>query len=111
MKEGSRALAGIYMVLAALGALLPLAAFLPWLAIEGVNIPRFIAALFANPVSSFFALDVIVSAAVLTLFIIAQGKRDGVRPLWLPIAGTFLVGVSFGLPLFLALREVALLRR
>lgn len=111
LNGGSRALAGIYMVLAVLGCIIPLAAFLPWLAIEGVNVPHFLAALFVNPVSSFFALDVIVSAAVLTLFIIAQGRRDGVRPIWLPVAGTFLVGVSFGLPLFLALREVALLRR
>lgn len=108
--RGSRALAGAYMVLAVPGALFPLAAFLPWLPAHGLDVPRFLADLFANPVSSFFALDVIISALVLTLFMIAQGRRDGVKPLWLPIAATFLIGVSCGLPLFLALREIALSR-
>lgn len=109
--QGSRALAGIWMLLAVPGALLPLAAFLPWLGIHGLDAPLFLTHLFANPVSSFFALDVILSALALTLFIIVQGRRDGVPLPWLPVARTFLIGVSFGLPLFLALREMALLRR
>jgi hypothetical protein len=99
------------MVLALLGALLPLAAFLPWLGSFGVDVPRFIADMFVNPVSSFFALDVMISVVVLTTFIIVQGRRERVRLLWLPIAATFLIGVSCGLPLFLALREIALVRR
>jgi quinol-cytochrome oxidoreductase complex cytochrome b subunit len=109
--QGSRAWAATYMVLALLGALLPLTAFLPWLGAHGVDVPRFLADLFVNPVSSFFGLDVIISALALTLLIVVQGRRDGVRPLWLPIAATFLIGVSCGLPLFLALREIALIRR
>jgi predicted exporter len=67
--------------------------------------------MFANGVSSFFARDVIVSALVTTLFVIVQGARDGVRPLWLPIVATIVIGVSCGLPLFLALRERALSSR
>lgn len=111
MRQASRALAATYLVLAVPGALLPLTAFLPWLGLHGLDVSRFAGDLFANPVSSFFALDVIASALVLTLFIIVQGRRDSVRALWLPIAATFLIGVSCGLPLFLALREIALIRR
>jgi predicted exporter len=74
-------------------------------------VPRFVADLFVNPVSSSFALDVMISAIVLIAFIITQGRRDGVRSLWLPIAATLLLGVSCGLPLFLALRERALVQR
>lgn len=103
-----RLLIGTYSSLALLGAALPLAAFLPWIASNGPDTTRFLAELFANRVSSFFAFDVIVSAVVLTVFVVVQGRRDGVRPLWLPIAATFLIGVSCGLPLFLALRERAL---
>lgn len=99
------------MVLAVIGALVPLAAFLPWLSTYGVDAPQFLADLFANPVSSFFGWDVIISATALTVFIIVQGRRDGVRPIWLPVAATFLIGVSCGLPLFLAMREIALGRR
>src|SRR5260370_36647041 len=38
----------------------------------------------------------------------SEGKRLGMRLLWLPILGLCTVGVSFGLPLFLYLRERAL---
>ena len=35
----------------------------------------------------------------------SEGKRLGMRLLWLPILGLCAVGVSFGFPLFLYLRE------
>jgi len=56
--------------------------------------------LFANRISAFFAMDVIVSAIVLIWFIQSEGKRFRVRLLWLPTVGTLLAGVSFGFPLF-----------
>ncbi|MFU1796232.1 DUF2834 domain-containing protein [Paenibacillus azoreducens] len=57
---------------------------------------------------SFAWLDVIVSVVVLTAFILYESKRIkmGLRLLWIPIIGTFTVGVSFGLPIFLFLREL-----
>jgi hypothetical protein len=55
-------------------------------------------------------MDVLVSAVVLIFFLRREGKRVGVRHLWLPIAGTLTVGVSLGFPLFLYLREDALER-
>jgi len=68
----------------------------------------FIRDLFANRISKFFAVDVIVSAVVLIFFIHSEGKRLRMRLLWLPTLGTVLVGVSLGLPLFLYLRECEL---
>jgi len=64
--------------------------------------------LFANRISAFFAMDVIVSAIVLLWFIQSEGRRLRVGLLWLPTVGTLVVGVSFGLPLFLFLRKVTL---
>jgi hypothetical protein len=98
-------MAGVYLMLAVVGALVPLGAFLPWPPIHGLDVPRFIADLFANPVSSFFGWDVILSGLTLTLFIIVQGRRDKVPGYWIAIVATFVAGVSCGLPLFLALRE------
>ena len=98
----------VYVALAVVGTLLPLCAFAPWLAVYGVNPVRFVAELFATRVSAFFGWDVIVSAAVTIAFIIVQGRRDRVRGGGWAIAGTLLVGVSCGLPLFLALRERSL---
>jgi hypothetical protein len=70
--------------------------------------PLFIGDLFANRISGFFALDVIVSAIVLISFIETEGRRLGMRLLWLPIVAVLLVGVSLGLPLFLYLRQLQL---
>jgi Terpene cyclase DEP1 len=45
---------------------------------------------------------------VLISFIQSEGTRLRVRLLWLPTIGTLIVGVSFGFPLFLFLRQVML---
>ena len=95
----------LYFVLCVVGFLLPYWKFVPWVAEHGVNLPLFVRDLFANPISSFFGLDVLVSAAVLCIFIVAEGSRLGMRGLWLPIVATCAVGVSLGLPLFLYLRQ------
>ena len=60
--------------------------------------------------STFAWLDVLVSAVVLIGFIRHEGLRVPVAGLWMPVAGTCLVGVSLGLPLFLLMRERALRR-
>ncbi len=96
----------LYLVFCLLGLLLPYSQFVPWI-IEhhALNMPLFMRDLFANRISAFFALDVIVSAIVLLLFIQSEGRRLRVRLLWLPMLGTVFVGVSLGLPLFLYLRQ------
>ncbi len=75
---------------------------------HGLNMPLFIRDLFANRISAFFAMDVIVSAIALISFIQIEGKRLAMRLLWLPIVSALLVGVSLGLPLFLYLRQLQL---
>ena len=97
----------LYLLLCILGAVLPYAAFIPWLFAHGLDIPLFVESLFANRISAFFGLDVIVSALVLWVFVATEGKRRRVRHLWAPIAASLAVGVSLGLPLFLYLREDA----
>jgi hypothetical protein len=96
----------LYLVFCLLGLLLPYSQFVPWI-IEhhALNMPLFMRDLFANRISAFFALDVIVSAIVLLVFIQSEGRRLRVRLLWLPMLGTVFVGVSLGLPLFLYLRQ------
>lgn len=64
--------------------------------------------LFSTRIGAFFGLDVIVSALVVALFVIVEGRHLKIRLWWLAIVSTFLVGVSFGLPFFLYLRQCAL---
>jgi hypothetical protein len=96
----------LYLVLCLVGAILPLAAFLPFLRAYGLDVGEFRAQLFATPVSSFFGWDVIVSSAVLWAFVLLEGRRLAMGGLWAPIAANLLVGVSLGLPLFLYMREI-----
>ena len=68
----------------------------------------FFAQLFANPVSGFFGMDVVVSSLVLWALVYVEGRRSGMRHLWAPIVANLAVGVSLGLPLFLYMRETRL---
>ena len=99
----------LYLVFALVGLVLPYSQFVPWIAEHhGVNMPIFLHELFANRISAFFAMDVVVSAIVLISFIQTEGRRLGMRLLWLPTVSVLVVGVSLGLPLFLYLRQIQL---
>ena len=100
----------VYALLAVAGALLPLWQFAPFVRDHGLEVRLMVSQLFATPVSSFFGMDVIVSSLVLWVLVYVEGRRAGVRRLWLPVLASLLVGVSLGLPLFLAMREAALER-
>jgi len=93
-----------YLLLCIAGFLLPYSQLVPWVMQHGLDLPAFFSALFANRVSAFFGLDVIVSALVLLVLVLGEGRREKVPMLWAPVVGTLAVGVSFGLPLFLYLR-------
>src|SRR6266436_3091591 len=97
-----------YLFLCVLGAVLPYSEFIPWIMQNGPNAQLFVRQLFANRIGGFFGWDVLISGAVLVGFVHSEGKRLRIRQLWLPIAGLCAVGVSFGFPLFLYLRERAL---
>ena len=96
-----------YLLLFVIGAVVPNVAFVPWLIDHGLDVSLMMEQLFANRISAFFALDVIVSAIVLWVFIAFEGTRRGVRHTWAPVAASLTIGVSAGLPLFLYLRETA----
>jgi Terpene cyclase DEP1 len=99
----------VYLIFCLLGLLLPYSQFVPWIMEHhALNMLLFVRDLFANRISAFFAFDVIVSAVVLISFIHTEGKRLGMRLLWLPTIGTLLIGVLLGFPLFLYQRQLKL---
>ncbi len=98
----------VYLAFCILGAALPLWQFIPWLGQPGHTAMQFVRDLFANRISAFFGMDVIVSAIVLIRFVRLESARSGIQRWWLPILSTLLVGVSLGLPLFLYMREARL---
>ncbi|HYX17350.1 MAG TPA: DUF2834 domain-containing protein [Nostoc sp.] len=95
----------IYLLLCVLGSVLPYSQFVPFLLEHGLDIKLFFEQLFANKISGFFGMDVIVSSLVLWTFVFWEGTRLKMQNLWVYIACSVLVGVSLGLPLFLFMRE------
>ena len=95
----------LYLILAILGAVLPLSQLIPFLKTHGLDLKLFFTFLFSNGVSGFFGMDVIVSSFVLWLFVFSEGRRLGMRRLWIYIVCNLAVGVSLALPLFLLFRE------
>ena len=96
----------VYLLLCFVGVLLPYWQFAPWFLQHGLDLSFLFHELFANRIGGFFGLDVIVSSLVLWVFVVAEGRRLGMRRLWLPIIASLVVGVSLGFPLFLYMRQV-----
>lgn len=98
----------LYLILCLAGTIVPYWQFVPFIREHGLNMSLFIQQLFANSISSFFAMDVIVSSVALWLFVFVEGSRLKMRNLWLYVAANLLVGVSLALPLFLLMRQTKL---
>jgi uncharacterized protein DUF2834 len=96
----------VYLVLCILGTVVPYSQFVPFVQENGLRLGLLVQQLFVNHVSAFFGLDVIISSAVVLVFIGVEGRRIGVSRLWLPRVAILTVGVSLALPLFLYMREV-----
>lgn len=95
----------LYLILCVAGTVLPYSQFVPFLMEHGLDVPRIFRELFANRISSSFALDVIVSSVAFWVFVAVEGRRARVKRLWAPIAANVVIGLSLGLPLFLYMRE------
>jgi len=100
----------LYLISCLVGAFIPYWQLERWLAENGLNFRLFYEQLFANRISTFFVLDVLISAIVLLCFISVEGSRLRLTRRWLVSLSVVLVGVSLGLPLLLYLRECQLER-
>ena len=96
----------LYLLLCVLGIVLPYSQFIPFVREHGLNLRLIFEQLFSNRIGGFFGLDVVVSSVVLWVFVAVEGRRAKMKYLWAPIVANLTVGVCFGLPLFLYLREV-----
>jgi Terpene cyclase DEP1 len=98
----------IYLGLCLVGFALPYWQFIPWVAANGLNVTMLVQQLFANRISSFFALDVLISSVVVGVFVGADSARLKINTRGLPLIALLTVGVSLALPLYLYMRELKL---
>lgn len=95
----------VFLLLAALGAVIPYTAFSVFIARHGLALAVLVRQAFGSPGATFFTLDVVMSA-VAVIAAVALDRLDA-RERWWSIAATVLIGPSCGLPLWLALRRHA----
>lgn len=95
----------IYLLIAVLGFVLPYAQFVSWLAEHGLNLLLLWREVVGSRLSAFAWLDVVVSVLTIIAFAVWDSRQRGHGVPWWPILGCLTVGASFGLPLYLYLRE------
>lgn len=94
-------LARSYLLLAILGALIPFLFFIDFFAENGIHVPGFIAALFANGAAGGFTADLLISSLVFWLFMIAARSKSKVAPFpALFILLNLSIGLSCALPAY-----------
>lgn len=86
-----------YLVAAIAGAVVPYLFFIDFFAANGVDLPAFISALFANGAAGGFTADLLISSVV---FWVWMFRRDGPSPL-LFIVLNLTIGLSCALPAYL----------
>jgi hypothetical protein len=87
----------VYLTLAILGAGLAIAVALPPFAVPGTAPPGLVLGLVRGAAP---ALDALVAAAALLLFIAAEGVRRGMGRLWLRVTATIVFGVALRAAIF-----------
>ena len=95
----------LYLLLCLTGTILPYLFLGPFLREHGLDLRLIGEQLFANRISSFFGMDVIVTTVCLWIFVYFEGHKLRVKHLWAPVLASLTFGVSLALPLFLFLRE------
>jgi hypothetical protein len=97
-------------LLAAVGLLVPCALIGLFLSREGFDLGGCFSSWTASLPSTLLLLDLAIAALAFFAWAAVEGPRVGVKRWWICIPATLLVGLCFGLPLFLLLRERALKR-
>ena len=95
----------VYLILAIVGFVLPYYYFVSFLAANGLDFRVFFRELFATQISSFFAVDLLISCVVFVSFLRQEATRYTIGKRWLYLAVLLTVGLSCALPLFLYVRE------
>jgi hypothetical protein len=95
----------IYLALAVLGFIIPYYFLISFLVTYGLNAQLFFKQLVGTPISTFFAVDLLLSSVVFMVYSGREAGRYSMKYSWLPTIALFTIGLSCALPLFLYLRE------
>jgi hypothetical protein len=96
---------GLYFILAVIGFVGPYYFLISFLTAHGVDGKAFVQQLFGTKISTFFAVDLMVSSVVFLRYLGQEATRYSIEYRWVYVVALLTVGLSFALPLFLYVRE------
>ena len=95
----------IFLLLAILGAVVPMAYFVSWFEAFGYDIGAMVAAWNVNDATTGLVWDLTIAFAALVIWVIIETVRNGRWLNLVAIPAALCIGVSCGLPLYLWLRS------
>ncbi len=95
----------ILLALTVVGFAVPNAMVIAFVAEHGVDVAGYLDAWVESLPAAQLAADLVIAFVAFALWAAWEGRRLAMRTWWLPIPASALVGLCFGLPLFLLLRE------
>jgi hypothetical protein len=98
----------LLLALTVVGFIVPNVLLGIFIADEGLDVGGYFSLWTDSTPSTQLTLDLCIAALAFLVWAAREGPRAGVARWWLCIPATLLVGLCFGLPLFLLMREHAL---
>jgi hypothetical protein len=98
----------LLLALTVVGFVVPNAFVIAYVAEHGLDAGAYLSAWTASLPSTQLIVDLAIAAAAFFVWAALEGRRTPVARWWVCIPATLLVGLCFGLPLFLWMRERAL---
>ena len=95
----------LLLILTVVGFVVPNVCLLIFFAEDGSDISGYFSLWTASTPSTQLLLDLIIAALAFFVWAAVEGPKLGIKWWWLCIPASLLVGLCFGLPLFLWMRE------
>ncbi|QGG52380.1 DUF2834 domain-containing protein [Lysinibacillus pakistanensis] len=94
-----------YLLFAIIGTVFPYYFLVQFLNKNGFDLGLLVDLLFANSISTFFAVDFFISCFVFIIFMFNESRKYNIKEKWICLLTLFTVGLSLALPLFLFFRQ------
>jgi hypothetical protein len=105
--SSARARERLLLALTVIGFVVPNVMLAIFIADHGLEVGTYFGDWFGTLPAAQISVDIGIAAVAFLAWTAWDGPRSGVERWWVVIPATFLVGLCFGLPLYLLLREKA----
>jgi hypothetical protein len=109
--RADRRLEAALLALTVVGFVVPNAMVAAFLVDEGLDLGRYLSLWVDSLPATQLVVDLAIASLAFFAWAAVEGPRAGIRRWWVAVPATLLVGLCFGLPLFLLMRERALAAR